>query len=453
MPKCRAASSSPTPWRCSSHGTIASSRDRRSAEAAVTRRSPPCRRHLGRRPPRQRPVEHPDDALAQVRRLDRDDVRPVSGQLVGQFADVADDDVDGVPARPGPRGRRGSTATARWRSSTARPGRTRTSRHPLVARARRRQHQLPAARGPAAPRSRRPGPPAAPGPRSWTAGTTPGGRSRSWPTTYQCPARLVSTQGSIRRGTPGRPASGRRSVTGARSRVAASSGSNAGSAARTLGSTPTSDSSSVSTPSALSLTSARAAGPARLACCQTRLASQDGRSSALEARPRAGRRRRGRSGSRARPRTRSCGLPSPRARRARAGPPCRARTSGRTPRSSRTRRTAGTAARICSFVGHDLVDSRQMTRSSSRSVRCAGAAIDQHATRARRPARGKFHDPVARGACAARTRPVGRRGGARGRGRRGPRVPRRGPRRGRRAAVPWPTPRSSASPGRASWCC
>ena len=33
----------------------------------------------------------------------------------------------------------------------------------------------------------------------------------------------------------------------------------------------------------------------------------------------------------------------------------------------------GTAARICSFVSHDLVDSRQMTRLSSRSVRCAGA--------------------------------------------------------------------------------
>src|SRR3954463_11842592 len=42
----------------------------------------------------------------------------------------------------------------------------------------------------------------------------------------------------------------------------------------------------------------------------------------------------------------------------------------------------GTAERICSFVSQDLVDSRQMTRLSSRSVRCAGAAIVTHATRA-----------------------------------------------------------------------
>src|SRR5437764_7608838 len=49
----------------------------------------------------------------------------------------------------------------------------------------------------------------------------------------------------------------------------------------------------------------------------------------------------------------------------------------------------GTAVRICSLVSHERVDSRQMTRFSRRSVRCAGAAIAQHATRAPRRRAGR----------------------------------------------------------------
>ena len=268
MPKCRAASSSPTPWRCSSHGTMASSRDRRSADAAVTTCSPPCspRGAVGRRRPRQRRAQHPDDALAQVRRLDRDDVRPVSGQLVGQLADVADDDVDGVPAGP-PSG----WPPARPRppaAAAAPPGRRAPAPAPPAGRAGSCVGSTSSARLEVrrAPRSRRPGPPAAPRPRSGTAGTSAGrpGRGR-WPTTYQCraaagehprldpPACRLAVRRPVGEGDRQRGRGWRRRA--ARTRAPA---------ARTLGSTPTRDSSSVSTPSALSLTSARAAGPARL---------------------------------------------------------------------------------------------------------------------------------------------------------------------------------------------
>ena len=148
-------------------------------------------------------MQHPGHAVAQVRRLHRDDVRPVSGQLLSQFADVADDDVDGVPARPLPPGSLGWAVrldrdrplAQQQRPAGAHPHQC----HPLVGGLGHRQHQLPrlevrrdlVAAGRAHPlhRALDPGQPE----------RAPGGPVAVVADDVPVPARLVSTHGSIRR--------------------------------------------------------------------------------------------------------------------------------------------------------------------------------------------------------------------------------------------------------------
>ena len=152
IPKCRAASSSPTPWRCSSHGTIASSRDRRSAEAAVTRCSPPCSPPPPGAPPipgRTRPARRAapgprvraGPAAPPPRRPAR--IRPAPGPVRGRRGRRRGRRPSAVPA-PGSLGwavrlDRDRPLAQQHRPAGAHPHQC----HPLVGGLGARQHQLP----------------------------------------------------------------------------------------------------------------------------------------------------------------------------------------------------------------------------------------------------------------------------------------------------------------------